>query len=72
MATTAVDLNRVANQSTSNVMTANGQINNTIEQLMGVQQANNAAAADMAGGHLNLAPQPTERNHPTSSGCRSA
>lgn len=48
MATTAVDLNRIANQSTSNVMSANGQINNTIEQLMGVQQANNAAAAGMA------------------------
>lgn len=48
MATTGVDLNRVAGQSTSNVMAANGQINNTIQQLMGIQQANNARAAEMA------------------------
>lgn len=48
MATTAVDLNRVAGQATQGTLNATGQINNYIDRLLDIQQSNNAVAADMA------------------------
>lgn len=48
MATTALDLNNVAQTNTSQSMSAIGNVNAQIDRLLGIQEANNARAEQMA------------------------
>nr|DAR43452.1 MAG TPA: minor capsid protein [Microviridae sp.] len=48
MASSAFDLNAVASQSSNNALSAVGNVNSTVNQLLGIQNANNATSAQMA------------------------
>lgn len=60
MASSAYDANQVATSSTDAVNTALGQTNNLMDQLYGVQQANNATNAAMAAEQRDWSAQQAE------------